>query len=119
MTVAPEAFAAEMTAAAFGKDHNTLVDQIANGPYDCTPTGRGFDYFYGFLAGEDSQYEPMLFENTNPINPPHHPKYHLTEDMAEKAIDWMRTSNTISPGKPFFMDFTSVAVHGPHQIFVE
>ena len=106
--------------AAFGKWHNTPVTDITKlGPFDRYPTGLGFDYFYGFLAGEDSQYEPMLFENTNPINPPHDPKYHLTEDMAEKAIDWMRTSNTISPGKPFFMYFTPGAVHGPHQIFEE
>jgi arylsulfatase len=46
--------------AAFGKDHNTPVDQLGNGPYDRTPTGRGFDYFYGFLAGETSQWEPTL-----------------------------------------------------------
>jgi arylsulfatase A-like enzyme len=50
--------------AAFGKDHNTPVDQLANGPYDRTPTGRGFDYFYGFIAGETSQWEPALWENT-------------------------------------------------------
>jgi arylsulfatase A-like enzyme len=106
--------------AAFGKWHNTPVTDITKlGPFDRYPTGLGFDYFYGFLAGENGQYEPMLFENTNPINPPHDPEYHLTEDMAEKAIDWMRTSNTISPGKPFFMYFTPGAVHGPHQIFEE
>ena len=53
--------------AAFGKDHNTPVDQIANGPYDRTPTGRGFDYFYGFIAGETSQWEPTLWENNTAI----------------------------------------------------
>jgi arylsulfatase len=106
--------------AAFGKWHNTPITDITRlGPFDRYPTGLGFDYFYGFLAGENSQYEPMLFENTNPINPPHDPKYHLTEDMAEKAIQWMRTSNTITPGKPFFMYFTPGAVHGPHQVFEE
>ena len=47
----------------------------------------------------------MLFENTNPVNAPHDPTYHLTEDMAEKAIEWMRTSNTLNPGKPFFTVF--------------
>jgi hypothetical protein len=35
--------------AAFGKDHNTPIDEVANGPYDNFPTGRGFDYFYGSL----------------------------------------------------------------------
>ncbi len=106
--------------AAFGKWHNTPVTDITRlGPFDRYPTGLGFDYFYGFLAGETSQYEPMLFENTNPVNPPHDPKYHLTEDMAEKAIQWLRTSNTLNPGTPFFMYFTPGAVHGPHHIFKE
>ena len=106
--------------AAFGKWHNTPVTDITRlGPFDRYPTGLGFDYFYGFLAGETSQYEPMLFENTSPIAAPHDPGYHLTEDMAEKAIWWMRTSATIEPGKPFFMYFTPGAVHGPHHIFKE
>lgn len=106
--------------AAFGKWHNTPITDITKlGPFDRYPTGLGFDYFYGFLAGETSQYEPALFENTNPVQAPHDPEYHLTEDMTEKAIEWLRTSNTINPGKPFFMYFTPGAVHGPHHIFKE
>jgi len=106
--------------AAIGKWHNTPVTDITRlGPFDRYPTGLGFDYFYGFLAGETSQYEPVLFENTNPIATPHTPKYHLTEDLAEKAIQWIRTSTTLEPGKPFFMYFTPGAVHGPHHIFKE
>ena len=106
--------------AAFGKWHNTPVTNLTRmGPFDRHPTGMGFDYFYGFMAGEASQYEPMLFENTNPINAPHDPKYHLTEDLAEKAIQWIRTSQTLTPDKPFLVYFTPGAVHGPHQIFKE
>ena len=106
--------------AAFGKWPNTPVTDITKvGPFDRYPTSMGFDYFYGFMAGETSQYEPMLFENTNPINPPHDPKYHLTEDMAEKAIDWMRTSKTLDPDGPFLLYFAPGAVHGPHHIFKE
>lgn len=104
---------------AFGKDHNTPVDQIANGPYDRTPTGRGFDYFYGFIAGETSQWEPALWENTNPISPPHvknHEDYHLTEDMADKAITWMRRHLAVNPDRPFLMWWTPGAVHGPHHV---
>ena len=105
---------------AFGKWHNTPVTDITKmGPFDRYPTGLGFDYFYGFLTGEASQYEPLLFENTNPIAAPHDPKYHLTEDLAEKAIQWMRTSKTLNPDKPFFVYFTPGAVHGPHHIFKE
>ena len=105
--------------AAFGKDHNTPVDQIANGPYDRTPTGRGFDYFYGFIAGETSQWEPALWENNNPISPPHvanHEDYHLTEDMADKAIKWMRRHRAMKPDRPFLMWWTPGAVHGPHHV---
>ena len=106
--------------AAFGKWHNTPITDITRlGPFDRYPTGMGFDYFYGFIAGETSQYEPALFENTNPIEAPHDPKYHLTEDMAEKAIQWMRTSKTLDPDKPFFVYFTPGAVHGPFHIFKE
>jgi arylsulfatase len=105
--------------AAFGKDHNTPVDQLANGPYDRTPTGRGFDYFYGFIAGETSQWEPALWENNNPISPPHvenHEDYHLTEAMADKAITWMNRHLAMNPDRPFLMWWTPGAVHGPHHV---
>ncbi|HEY5775516.1 MAG TPA: arylsulfatase, partial [Xanthomonadales bacterium] len=106
--------------AAFGKWHNTPITDLTKlGPFDRYPTGLGFDYFYGFIAGETSQYEPALFENTNPIEAPHDPRYHLTEDMAEKAIQWLRTSRTLEPQKPFLIYFTPGAVHGPHQVFKE
>jgi len=106
--------------AAFGKWHNTPVTDITKlGPFDRYPTGMGFDYFYGFMAGETSQYEPALFENTNPVNVPHDPKYHLTEDLAEKAIQWIRTSKTLNPDTPFLVYFAPGAVHGPHHIFKE
>ncbi|MCU4175328.1 sulfatase-like hydrolase/transferase [Carboxylicivirga sp. N1Y90] len=86
--------------AAFGKWHNTPATDITKlGPFDRYPTGLGFDHFYGFLAGETSQYEPALFENTTPIEVSHNPKYHLTEDLAQKAIEWIRTSKTLNPDK--------------------
>ena len=108
--------------AAFGKDHNTPVDALGNGPYDRFPTGRGFDYFYGFIAGETSQWEPTLWENTTPINPPHvenYEDYHLSEGMADKAIDWMRRTRAINPDRPFLMWWTPGAVHGPHHVAEE
>jgi len=108
--------------AAFGKDHNTPVDQIANGPYDRTPTGRGFDYFYGFIAGETSQWEPTLWENTTPVSLPHVENYedfHLTEAMADKAITWMNRHLAMNPDRPFLMWWTPGAVHGPHHVAKE
>ena len=105
---------------AFGKWHNTPVNETtAMGPFDRWPTGHGFDYFYGFLAGETSQYEPRLYENLNPIEPPHSETYHLTEDMADKAIAWMRHHRSYSPDKPFLMYWAPGAVHGPHHVFKE
>ena len=104
--------------AAFGKWHNTPTEQTtAMGPFDRWPTGHGFDYFYGFLAGETSQYEPRLYENLNPVEPPHDPRYHLTEDMAARAVTWLRRHRAYSPDKPFLMYWAPGAVHGPHHIF--
>jgi arylsulfatase len=105
--------------AAFGKWHNTPVEALANGPYDRFPTGHGFDYFYGFIAGETSQWEPALWENTTPISPPHvenYDDYHLTEDMADRAIRWMRRHRAIKPDRPFLVYWTPGAVHGPHHV---
>jgi len=103
--------------AAFGKWHNTPADQTtAMGPFDRWPTGHGFDYFYGFLAGETSQYEPRLYENLNPIEPPHREKYHLTEDMAEKGLAWLKRHQALSPDKPFFLYWAPGAAHGPHHV---
>ncbi|NEP88089.1 MAG: arylsulfatase [Okeania sp. SIO2C2] len=110
--------------AAFGKWHNTPANETSKmGPFDRWPTGHGFDYFYGFLAGETSQYEPRLFENTNAIEPPHElpngEPYHLSEDLANQAITWLRNHRSYSPDKPFFMYWTPGAAHGPHHIFDE
>jgi arylsulfatase len=108
--------------AAFGKEHNTPVDQLANGPYNRTPTGRGYDYFYGFMAGETSQWEPVLWENTTPIQTPHtenYEEYHLTEDLADKGITWMRRHLAMNPDRPFMMYWAPGAVHGPHHVAKE
>ncbi|MFM7149615.1 MAG: arylsulfatase, partial [Gemmataceae bacterium] len=106
--------------AAFGKWHNTPANQTtAMGPFDRWPTGHGFDHFYGFLAGETSQYEPRLYENLNPIEPPKDEKYHLTEDMVDKAVSWLKKHQAFSPDKPFFLYWAPGAAHGPHHIFPE
>ena len=108
--------------AAFGKWHNTpATETTAMGPFTLWPTGEGigFDHFYGFLGGETSQWEPRLFENLNPIEPPHDEKYHLSEDLAEHALMWMKRHQAFSPDKPFFMYWAPGAGHGPHHIFRE
>jgi arylsulfatase A-like enzyme len=108
--------------AAFGKWYNTpATETTAMGPFTLWPTGEGigFDYFYGFLAGETSQWEPRLVENFNPIEPPHDEKYHLSEDLAGRAITWMRRHRAFTPDKPFLMYWAPGAAHGPHHIFKE
>ncbi|MDC7218036.1 MAG: arylsulfatase [Spirochaetales bacterium] len=105
------------TSAAFGKWHNTPpTDVTPSGPFDQWPTGLGFNYFYGFIAGESSQYEPMLFENTVAVDTPEKENYHLTEDLADRAITFMRYQRMSNPDKPFMVYFAPGAVHGPHQV---
>jgi arylsulfatase len=106
--------------AAFGKWHNSPATQTtAMGPFDRWPTGHGFDYFYGFVAGETSQWEPRLYENINAVEPPVDEKYHLSEDLADKAVVWLRKHESFAPDKPFFLYWASGAAHGPHHIFKE
>lgn len=105
--------------AAFGKWHNTPSTEItAAGPFHNWPTGLGFEYFYGFLAGEASQYEPHLVRNTTVVKPPCSPEegYHLSEDLADDAINWLQTHKALRPDKPFYMYWASGALHGPHHV---
>jgi arylsulfatase A-like enzyme len=73
------------------------------------------DYFYGFIAGETSQWYPALHEFNQPVEPPKTPEegYHLTEDLADKAIAWVRQHRALTPDKPFFAYFAPGATHAP------
>ncbi|WP_395309290.1 arylsulfatase [Mycobacterium sp. AMU20-3851] len=107
---------------AFGKWHNTPAEETtAAGPFENWPTGLGFEYFYGFLAGEASQYEPNLVRNTTVVPPPRTPEegYHLSEDLAEDAIAWLRRHRAFNADKPFFMYWASGCLHGPQHIMKE
>ena len=105
---------------AWGKWHNTPEEDVTNkGPFDYWPTGHGFQYFYGFLAGEASQYEPQMVRNTSLVTEEHKHGYHLSEDIADDAITWLREQNAYAPDKPFFMYWAPGASHGPHQITQE
>ncbi|MEE6140109.1 arylsulfatase [Mycobacterium sp. 050128] len=107
--------------ALFGKAHLTPTWELGPaGPFDRWPTGLGFERFYGFLGGDTSQYEPALFDQTTPIEPfVGRDDYHLTEDLADKAIDWIRLQKTSAPDKPFFTYFAPGATHSPHQVWPE
>lgn len=102
----------------FGKNHNVPDNQTSPaGPFDNWPTNQGFDYFYGFISGETDQFYPSLLRNTTPIEPPKRPDegYHLTSDLAEECMSWIRQQKAIAPDRPFMAYFSTGAAHAPHQ----
>ncbi|HVJ39492.1 MAG TPA: arylsulfatase [Stenotrophomonas sp.] len=105
--------------AAFGKWHNTPDWETSPvGPFDRWPTGKGFQTFYGFMGGETNQYTPQLFRNTSPVEPDKTPEegYHLTDDLATKAIEWLHTRQSIAPDRPWFLYWAPGAMHAPHHV---
>ncbi|MFM8287907.1 MAG: arylsulfatase, partial [Planctomycetaceae bacterium] len=105
---------------AWGKWHNTPEEQLTTrGPFDYWPTGYGFEYFYGFMAGEASQYEPTLTRNTSPVTTEKPKGYHLSADIASDTIQWLREQKAYAPDKPFLMYWAPGAAHGPHQVMQE
>ncbi|KQZ83464.1 arylsulfatase [Microbacterium sp. Root166] len=106
--------------AQFGKCHEVPVWQSSPmGPFDAWPSGGGgFETFYGFIGGENNQYEPALYDGTTPVEPPATAEegYHLTEDLADRAVSWIRTQKALMPEKPFFVYFAPGATHAPHHV---
>ena len=101
----------------FGKDHNTPTYQASQaGPFNQWPTGMGFEYFYGFVGGDASQWQPNLFRNTTAIYPyVGNPGWNLTTAMADDAIHWMNQLNDIDPSMPFLVYYVPGGTHAPHQ----
>jgi arylsulfatase A-like enzyme len=89
----------------------------ASGPYDRWPLGQGFERFYGFLMAETNQWEPELWYDNHRVDPPRSAEegYHLSEDLADKAIEWISEQQAVTPSKPFFMYFAPGATHSPHH----
>lgn len=105
--------------AQFGKCHEVPTwETNPFGPFDRWPVGNGFEYFYGFVAGETNQWYPALYEGTTPVQPEKTPEegYHFMEDMTTKAIRWVRQQKALLPDKPFFMYFVPGAAHAPHHV---
>ena len=101
----------------FGKDHNTPFYQSSQaGPFDQWPNGMGFDYFYGFVGGDASQWQPNLFRNTTAIYPfLNSPGWNLETAMADEAIQHIKQLKEIAPGKPWFVYYVPGATHAPHH----
>ena len=106
--------------AQFGKCHEVPVWQSSPmGPFDAWPSGGGgFETFYGFIGGENNQYDPALYNGTTPVEPPATAEegYHLTEDLTDHAISWVRQQKALMPDKPFFVYFAPGATHAPHHV---
>jgi arylsulfatase len=106
--------------AQFGKCHEVPVWQSSPmGPFDAWPSGGGgFETFYGFIGGENNQWDPALYDGTTPVEPPATPEegYHLTEDLADRAVSWIRQQKALMPDKPFFVYFAPGATHAPHHV---
>ena len=102
----------------FGKNHNTPAFRATQvGPFDQWPIGMGFDYFYGFMGGETSQWQPgNLYRNTTPIHPNvGKPGWNLTTAMADDAIRYLNEINALDPKKPFFLYYAPGGTHAPHH----
>jgi len=101
----------------FGKDHNTpFFANSQAGPFEQWPNGMGFEYFYGFVGGDASQWEPNLFRNTTPIYPfQGNPGWNLTTAMADEAIQYMKQLKELAPDKPFFVYYVPGGTHAPHH----
>jgi arylsulfatase A-like enzyme len=102
----------------WGKNHNVPDNQTSEaGPFHNWPTNMGFDYFYGFIAGETDQFYPALYRGTRAVPIPGKPEegYQLTRDLANDCIDWMRRQKSIAPDRPLFVYFSPGAAHAPHQ----
>jgi arylsulfatase A-like enzyme len=105
----------------FGKCHEIPSWEWSSmGPFDRWPTGMygGFEYFYGFIGGETSQFFPTLTEGTTAITPGRGPEkgYHFTEDIADRARQWLSQQRGLVPDKPFFLYFAPGATHAPIHV---
>jgi arylsulfatase len=81
------------------------------------PSGRGFERFYGFLGAETNQWFPELTYDNHPVDPPKAPEegYHFTEDITDKALEFIKDAKAVAPDKPFFLYYAPGACHAPHQ----
>ena len=103
---------------AVGKWHLSPEDETNTGASRATwPLGRGFDRWYGFHGGETHQFAPALFHDNHAVRPPRTPEegYHLSADLAEKAIEFVGDLRAVDPGTPFFLYLCTGACHSPHQ----
>ena len=85
------------------------------------PLSRGFERFYGFMGGETDQWYPELVYDNHPVEAPATPEegYHLSKDLADKTIEFIRDSTMVAPDKPWFTYLCPGAGHAPHHVFAD
>jgi len=101
-----------------GKWHLCPTDEMnLAAPRRNWPSGRGFERWYGFLGAETNQWYPDLVYDNHPVDPPRSPEqgYHLTDDITDKALEFIRDAKAIAPDKPFFLYYAPGACHAPHH----
>jgi arylsulfatase len=106
------------TTFAIGKWHLVSMEHSSSaGPFDQWPLQRGFDRYYGFLDGETDQFAPDLVYDNHRVNQPRSVEdgYHVSEDLVDKAIEFIHDTKSIRPDRPFFTYFAFGATHAPHQ----
>jgi len=103
---------------ALGKwDHTPLMEVSQSGPFNHWASGEGFDHYYGFMCADADDYRSLIWDD-------HHPTenwvgkegYHLTTDLADRAINNITSHVSVSPDRPFFMFWAPSAMHSPHQV---
>jgi arylsulfatase A-like enzyme len=107
---------------AVGKWHLTPGDEIDLSSWKGRwPLGRGFERFYGFLGGETNQWYPDLVYDNHLVEPPAKPEdgYHLSADLVDRSIEFVRDAKAVAPDKPWFMYFCPGCAHAPHHVFKE
>jgi arylsulfatase A-like enzyme len=103
---------------ALGKWHLTPPDELSMAASKRTwPTNRGFDRYYGFLGAETDQWYPDLVQDNQSIDQPYTVEegYHLSKDLADRAIAMIADAKQVAPDKPFFMYYAPGAGHAPHH----
>src|SRR5262249_38783007 len=94
------------------------ISDVCSSDLDRWPLGRGFERYYGFLGGDTHQYYPDLVYDNHQVEPPKTPEegYHLTEDLTDRAMQFVADSRQLAPTKPFFLYFCTGAMHAPHHV---
>jgi arylsulfatase A-like enzyme len=103
---------------AVGKWHLSPEDETSMAAARTTwPLARGFDRWYGFHGGETHQFVPALYHDNHGVRPPRtiDAGYHLSADLADRAIEFLGDLRAADAGKPFLLYFATGACHSPHQ----